>query len=288
MTTTTISETSKPAVDAPQSRRRSLFPAVMASEWTKLRSVRSTIWSLLATLGMTIGFGVLFCFAFVSRYDRLELKDRLTFDPTAQSLRGLFLAQLAIGVLGVLIVSSEYATGLIRTTLATVPQRRVVLAAKAAVFGAVALTVSMIAVFIAFFAGQAALDTQHPHGKHLGVSITDPHVLRAVLGAGAFLTIIGLLGLGIATIVRRTAGGIATLFGIVLVLPALAQALPSPWNNDVAKYLPSGIGAGLGNALFSVRPDPNRLSPGIALLVGILWVVAIYLIATLFITRRDA
>jgi ABC-2 type transport system permease protein len=257
----------------------SLLPAVMRSEWTKLRSVRSTLWSLFATFGITAGFGTLFCFAFISRYDRLDLRERLTFDPTAQSLRGLFLAQIAIGVLGVLIITSEYATGLIRTTLTAVPQRRAVLGAKAVVFGAVALVLTMISVFVAFFAGQAVLT-----GKHLGVSLGDPNVLRAVLGAGTYLTIIGLFGLAIGAILRRTAGAIATLFGVVLVLPLLAQALPSPWNDDITKYLPSGLGA----ALFSVRPDSARLSPGIALIVAIAWLVVSLTIATILITRRDA
>jgi ABC-type transport system involved in multi-copper enzyme maturation permease subunit len=237
----------------------------------------------LATFGITVGFGALFCLAFVSRYDRLGLRERLSFDPTVQSLRGLFLAQLAIGVLGVLVVSSEYATGLIRPTIAAVPQRGVLLAAKALVFGVVALTVSMVAVFAAFVSGQAVLA-----GKSLGVGIGDPHVLRAVAGAGIYLTIIGLLGLAIATIVRRTAGAIATLFGLVLVFPLLAQALPSPWNTDVVKFLPSGVGASAGAALFSVRPDSTRLSPGTALIVMIAWLIAAYAAATFAITQRDA
>jgi hypothetical protein len=281
MTATTVSPS--PDLPAAPTTARTVLPAVVSSEWTKLRSVRSTIWSLLATLGITIGFGALLCFAYVSRFDHLSLRERLTFDPTAQSLRGLFLAQLAIGVLGVLVISSEYATGLIRTTLAAVPQRRAVLAGKAVVFAAVALAVSLVAAFLAFFAGQAFLTA-----KSVGVSLGDPNVLRAVLGAAAFLTIVGLLGLGIATIVRRTAGAIATLFGLVLVLPLLAQALPSPWNDDVTKYLPSGVGSGLGAALFSVHPDPSRLSPGGALLVGVAWLAVIFAIATYSITHRDA
>ena len=113
-------------------------------------------------------------------------------------------------------------------------------------------------------------------------------MLRAVLGAGVYLTIIGLLGLAIATIVRRTAGAIATLIGLVLIAPLLAQALPSPWNTDITKFLPTGIGAGLGAALFSVRPDTNRLSPGPALLVLIAWLIAAFTVAGITITRRDA
>jgi ABC-2 type transport system permease protein len=259
--------------------RPPLLPAVMHSELTKLRSVRSTVWSLIATFGITVGFGALFSWAYINRYSSQSLSDRLTFDPTAHSLRGLFLAQLAVGVLGVLVITSEYATGLIRTTLAAVPQRRTVLAAKAVTFGAVALVVSMISVFIAFFVGQSILGA-----KNVGVTLGDPHVLRAVLGAGVYLTIVGLLGLAIGTVVRRTAGAIATLFGLVLVFPLLAQALPSPWNHDISKYLPSQ----LGEAMFSVRPNADLLSPGTALVVAAIWLIASYALATILITRRDA
>lgn len=259
--------------------RGRLLPAVVGGEWTKIRSVRSTVWSLVATFGITVGLGALFCFAYVRRYDHLGVRERLTFDPTVQSLRGLFLAQIAIGVLGVLVISAEYASGLIRTTLTAVPQRRTLLAAKGFVFGAVALVVSVVSVFVAFFVGQAVL-----HGKHLGVSLGDPHVLRAVLGAGAYLLIVGLLGLAIGAIVRRTAGAIATLFAVVLVLPLLSNALPSPWNTDIGKFLPAQLGA----ALFRVRPDNNLLSPGAALLVAVVWLVVFFAVATVLITRRDA
>jgi ABC-type transport system involved in multi-copper enzyme maturation permease subunit len=237
------------------------------------------MWSLLATFGITVGFGALLSAAYISRYDRLSPGERLTFDPTAHSLRGLFLAQLAIGVLGVLVISSEYATGMIRTTFTAVPRRRVVLVSKVLVFGAVAMAVSAASTFIAFFVGQSILNT-----KHIGVSIRDPHVLRAVLGATAYLTIIALLGLGLATIFRRTAGAIASLFGLVLVLPLLARALPSPWNDDVSKFLPGQA----GQALFSVRPNSSLLSPGSALIVCILWLAVTFTVATVLITKRDA
>jgi ABC-2 type transport system permease protein len=227
---------------------------------------------------VSVGFGLLLSFAYVARYDRLSLNERLTFDPTAHSLRGLFLAQIAIGVLGVLVVSSEYASGLIRTTMTATPQRRVVVAAKALVFGAAALVVDMAAVFVAFLGGQAVLAR-----KHIGAALGDPHVLRAILGAGVYLTIIGLLGLALASIVRRTAGAIAALFALVLVLPLLAQALPSPWNNDVTKFLPSGLGA----AMFRVRPSGDLLSPGVALVVALIWLAVAFALAAILITRRD-
>jgi ABC-type transport system involved in multi-copper enzyme maturation permease subunit len=270
----------QPSGDTPvPATRGPLLPAVMHAEWTKLRSVRSTVWSLFATIFITVGLGALFSLAFVSRYDSLGLHDKLTFDATAHSLRGLFLAQIAIGVLGVLIMSSEYATGLIRSTFAAVPQRRTVLAAKAIVFGVVALVVCMVSVFVAFFVGQAILAQ-----KSIGVGIGDPHVLRAVLGAGAYLTCVGLMGLALGAIIRRTAPAISSLFAVVLVLPLLAQALPSPWDTDVSKYLPSGLGA----AMFRVRPDSSLLSPGWAFVIAVLWAVAFFGVAAVMITRRDA
>jgi hypothetical protein len=259
--------------------RGALLPSVMRSEWTKLRSVRSTVWSLIATVVITVGLGAVFSWAYVNQYSQQTLAERLTFEPVSRSLSGLFLAQLAIGVLGVLVISSEYGTGLIRTTFTAVPQRRTVLAAKVAVFGVVALVVSMLSVFAAFLVGQAILSSQNA-----GTSLGAPSVLRAVVGAGIYLTFIALLGLGFATIVRRTAGAIGALVGLVLVFPLLAQALPSPWNHDIAKYLPSE----LGDSLFSVRSSPNHLSLGVALVFVASWLIATYTIATFLISRRDA
>jgi ABC-2 type transport system permease protein len=258
---------------------RTILVPALASEWTKLRSVRSTVWSLLATIGITVGFGALLSWAYVSRYDRISGQERLTFDPTAHSLRGLFLSQLAIGVLGVLVISSEYATGLIRPTLTAVPQRRIVLAAKSIVFGAVALTIAVVSTFAAFLVGQSILSS-----KHLGVSLSDPNVLRAVFGAAAYLVFVGLLGLGLGTILRRTAGAISTLFGLVLVLPLLALALPSPWNHDVSKMLPGQA----GQALFAVHHDVDLLSPGIGAMVCLIWIAATFALAVVRLSRRDA
>jgi ABC-2 type transport system permease protein len=277
-TTTTQPPQDTASETSPAKRAGSLFVAVSRSEWTKLRSVRSTVWSLFATFAITVGFGALLTSAYIHRYDKLALKEHLAFDPIARSLRGRFLAQLAIGALGVLVITAEYSTGLIRTTFATVPQRRVVLAAKAAVFCVTALVVSMISAFTAFFVGQGILNQ-----KHLGVSIGDPQVLRAVLGAGTYLTLIALLGLGLGTILRRTAGAITSLFALALALPLLAQSLPSPWDTDVSKYLPSE----LGNALVKTRPDTTLLSPGTALIVAVAWLTATFTIATILLTRRD-
>lgn len=274
-----MTATTTPLALPPRARPTDMITATLTSEWTKLRTVRSTIWSLLATVGITIGLGTLFSAAIVSRWDHLDAIERLRFDGTARSLSGIFLAQLAIGVLGVLVVGSEYTTGMIRTTFAATPQRKTVIAAKAMVLGAVALIVGLVASFIAFGIGQSILKT-----KHVGASIADPGVVRAVCGAGIYLTAVALLGFGIATIVRRTPGAIAALFGIVLVLPLLARALPSPWDNDVSKLLP----ASAGESLFSVRSAPDILTPGRAALVLAVWVAVVMVGAFIATARRDA
>jgi hypothetical protein len=266
-------------VDAPRMPAGGTLGPALRSEATKLRSVRSTVWTLVVTVVATIGIGTLLSVARVSRWDHLSLRERLTIDPTAISLRGVFLAQLAIGVLGVLVISAEYSTGMIRTTLTAMPHRRTLLLAKAAVFTVVAFVVSTVAAFIAFFAGQSVLA-----GKHADVALSDPGVLRAVLGAGVYLTLIGLLGLALATLLRRTAGAIATLFGLVLVLPALVDALPSPWNTDVGKLLPINA----GRAMFTVRPNSDLLSPAGGLLALVVTVAVVLVVALVAFERRDA
>jgi ABC-type transport system involved in multi-copper enzyme maturation permease subunit len=252
---------------------------VVASEATKLRSVRSTVWTLLVAAAATVGIGAVFCLAEVARWNRLSLHARAAFDPTLQSLNGIVFAQLAIGVLGVLMISSEYGTGLIRTTLSAVPRRGIVLGSKTIVFAAVVFGVALTSCFAAFGVGQAILT-----GKGIGVSLGDPGTLRAVAGAGVYLTAIGLIGLALGTLLRRTAAAIAALVGIVLVLPTLTHALPSPWGTDVTKYLPSQA----GQAIFSVRHTSDLLHPwaGAAVLVG--YVAAALITAAFVFIHRDS
>jgi ABC-2 type transport system permease protein len=257
----------------------SIFGATLRSEWTKFRSVRSTVWTLLAAAVATIGLGAGLCAAYVSRYDQLAADERLRFDPLSFNLRGLFLAQLAIGVLGVLVISSEYTTGMIRSTFAAVPQRRAVVAAKSLVFVTVAFVVGTAACFGAFFAGQSILAS-----KHLNVGLGDPGVVRAIIGGGAYLALIGLLALSLGTLLRRTAGAIAALFGLVLVLPQLVSALPSPWGTDIPKYLPSEA----GQAMLGIRQHTDLLSPGAGFAVLLAWAAAAVGLALFAINRRDA
>ncbi len=290
--------TTTPAPAAPASPQRttgaptgSLWGAVLASETTKLRTVRSTVWTLFVTAILTVGIGSLITLARVSRWNDLSFHDKLTFDPTSFSLRGVFLAQLAIGVLGVLIVSSEYTSGMIRTTFAAVPQRRVVLYSKAIVFAVVAYIATAIACLAAFLISQAIFaGTLLPTGGHVGQSLTSPGALRSVLLAAFYLTVVGIMGLCLGSLMRRTAGAIATLFGIVFVLPLLTTALPSPWDTNVGKYLPSGAGV----ATFTTKPGgigaarmSDVLHPGAGFLVLVGYAAFALLVAGFALTRRD-
>jgi ABC-2 type transport system permease protein len=277
----------------------------MAAEWTKMWSVRSTMWTLVATGVAVVGLSALS----TGTRSATDIVD----DPTRLSLIGVFLGQLIFGVLGVLVMSAEYGTGTIRATLAAIPRRPVVLAAKVIVFGGVALVVSEVFTFVAFAMGQAILSARHAvgaqailaqHAHQLGVkvppivkslvsssgsaSLGQPGVLRAVVGAGLYLTVLGLLALGLATIIRHTAGAISAFVGIVLVLPLIVEALPASINDAIARYLPANIGL----VLFSTNGVPDHVGPafspwtGFALLV--LYAVIVLGLGCWVLVRRDA
>lgn len=258
----------------------SVFAAAARAEWTKLRTVRSTMWSLLVTVAIIVGLGALFCAARVSRWDRLDPAELRRFDPAGFSLNGLFLAQLAIGVLGVLVMSSEYATGQIRATLGATPQRTLVLAAKVLVFAAVTFVVGLAACFTAFFIGQSIFSA-----KHAQAALGDPDVLRAVIGGALYLTVLGALGIGLGTILRRTAGAIAALVSLLLILPILASFLPTPWNDDITKYLPGQA----GGEIFRVIPrSANALAPWTCFAVFAAYALISLVIGAVLLTKRDA
>jgi ABC-2 type transport system permease protein len=261
------------------------FSNVLRSEWTKLRSVRSTYWTLLVAIFLTIGLGALGA-AFVPNHFRG--RDAATFNATRLSLSGVNLAQIAIGVLGVLVITNEYGTGMIRATLSAVPQRRLVLAAKGVVFAATALVVGLLASFAAFFVTQAILSGEHPAafaGRQLQASISDPGVFRAVAGGGLYLAALGLLGLGLGAIIRVSAGAISALFGVLFVLPIFsAAALPQSWQNTINPYLPLNA----GGDIFKARLDSGDLGPWSGLGVFCIYVAVALAVGCVVITRRDA
>ena len=251
---------------------------VLRSEWTKLRSVRSTRWSLIAALGLTIGIAVLATAVFRNHWASMSIGDRAGFHPLELNLAGVQLAQLAIGVLGVLVVTAEYSTGMIRASMTAVPRRLPVLWGKAVVFGLTTLALSVPAVLVAFFAGQSVLAGGGI--PHLGLH--DPGVTRAVLGAGLYLCMVGLFGLGIGAILRNTAGGIATFAGAMFVLPPLMNVLPSAWNSAASPYLPLAA----GQAVMSLGGS-DHLAPwtGFALFCG--YAGAALAVAAVLLRRRD-
>jgi hypothetical protein len=224
---------------------------VLRAEWTKLRTQPAAFWTLLSAVILVIGFGIGYSLLRVARPPHGSAAIA-SFDPAAISLSGVQLAQIAVGVLGVLLITSEYSTGLIRTTFAAVPRRLPVLWGKATLVTVAVAAVSLPAAFAAFLGGQSILSHQH-----LSVPLSGPGVVRAVIGSALYLAVIGLLGLGLGAIIRNAAGGVASLFGVLYGLPLAAGFLPGTWAPDVTKYLP----ATAGQAVTAVQPDPTLLQP---------------------------
>jgi len=247
---------------------RAVLPDLVRSEWSKFRTVRSTYWSLLAAVAAMIGLGAIISAA--------QSGHQPGFDPVSTSLSGVLLAQLAVGVLGALFVTSEYSTGMIRTTFIAAPQRRSVIGAKAAVFAAAALVVGTVTSLVTFLVGQSVL-------SHHGVSLTSPGALRSVFGVGLYLALLGVFAVGLATIIRSTAGAIAAIFGLILVVPAIAQALPTSIRDSVDKFLPGNA----GQAIFHTIRDTSTLSPWTGLGVFALYAAAALATGLVLVKRRD-
>jgi ABC-2 type transport system permease protein len=254
-------------------RRRVTQAKVVRSEWTKFRTQPSTAWSLLATVALIVGFGVLYSLVRVTRPPRSPA-EVASFDPTAIGLAGVQLAQIAIGILGVLLVTSEYATGMIRTSMVAVPRRLPVLWGKAIVVGLTAPLLFVPATFATFLVSQSVLSREQ-----LGTSLHQPGVARAVLGSALYLTAVGLLGLGLGALLRNTAGAIASLFGLQIVV----GFLPASVADKVSRYLPTPAGVAVTN----VRPDPASLPPWTGFGLFCLYTVILLGLAAWLLRRRD-
>jgi ABC-2 type transport system permease protein len=235
---------------------------VVVSEWTKFRSLRSTMYTLLAAVVLTIGIGAIFSAVTASQYHTLSAADKAAFNPISTSLRGISFAVVAFGVLGVLLMSSEYSTGMIRASLTVVARRLPVLWAKLAVFAGAIFSVSLVASFISFFLGQALLSSHH-----LSVAITAPGAVRSVIGAALYVTVAGMIGVALGGLLRNTAAGISTFAAVFFVIPSLTALLPASVSDHLSKYLPSNAGEVLWGETLGVK---NVLSPwtGFAVLCG--------------------
>lgn len=251
---------------------------VLVSEWTKLRSLRSTMYALLATFLLTMGLGVLAGAITASRWSTLSAGDKASFSALSTSLLGVEIGILAIGVLGVLVVTAEYSTGMVRSTFAAVPKRLPVLWGKVGVYSAVALAVSVPATLIAFFGAQAFLSSEH-----IEIAFSHGGVPRAVLGAALYLCLGGLFGLGLGAILRNTAAGISTFVAIMFVIPPLVEILPSSLSNPIEPYLPSRA----GQAITKIGPEPHMLSPWVGLAVFAGYTALSVAVAAFLLVKRD-
>ena len=279
--------TSAPTLDRPPAtiedrrtrpRGRVTQARVVRSEWIKLYSLRSTRYALLATAVLTVGLGLIASAITVSRWSTMSLVDKATFDPLNTSLLGVRFGVLAIGVLGVLLITGEYTTGMIRSTMTAVPTRLPVLWAKTGVYGLVALVITLPVAVIAFFAGQAILS-----GQHIEIAFSHAGVPVAVRGAAGYLTLVGLFAMGLGAILRNTAAGIAAFAGIMFVIPPLIAILPSSIADSITPYLPSNA----GQAMMQIGHHANTLSPGAGLAVLAAYVVAVIAAGALLLKRRD-
>jgi ABC-2 type transport system permease protein len=250
-------------------------------EWLKLRTVRTPRWIGLVLVVSIIGIGIAILSYYPGHWSHLSAASKAQFDPTNDGFAGMAMGQLAIGIAGVLVFTSEYSSGSIRSTLAAIPRRRLLLTAKAITFGLAALVIGELTCLAAFGIGQyLVLRAPAPHA-----SLADPTALRAVLMIGAYVALIGLLGLGIGAIVRHAAGGIALVVGVVFVVPLVLQAFPASVKDSVGQYLPMLIAE---NSISTVKPIAYSLSPWTGMLMLCLYAAVALAAGGWVLARRDA
>ncbi|WP_326781327.1 ABC transporter permease [Streptomyces longwoodensis] len=251
---------------------------VVRSEWTKIRSVASTVWTLSLAVVVTIALGMLISALSKNEFDSMSRRDRLSFDPTFISFAGMSLGQLAMIVFGVLVVSNEYSTGMIRTSLAAVPQRASFLLSKVAVATGLALLVSLATSFAAFFLGQAML------GSHRA-QIGDPGVLRAVIGGGLYMTLIAVFSMGVATMLRSPMLSLGILMPFFFLISNILGNVSA--TKKVGRYLPDQAGSKIMQVVTPLDDD-TPYGPWGGLGIMALWVLAALLGGLLLLKKRDA
>jgi ABC-type transport system involved in multi-copper enzyme maturation permease subunit len=234
---------------------------LMRAEWIKLRSLRSTKWTLFALVVTTVGLGALISAETAAHWNHTSLIDKRIWDPTNNSLAGTAFGELAVAVLGVLAITAEYSSGTIRSSVAAAPRRTPLLLAKGLVFGGVSLAIGEVISFASYFIGQA-LFSGHAPISHIG----DPGVIRAVAMTGGYLALVCVMALGIGVLLRHTAGAIASLVGLLIVLPSVFSALPAGVQDAVERFMPEQIAASSTGA---VLPEAHYFGPwtGLGLLV---------------------
>ncbi|MFF4806406.1 ABC transporter permease [Streptomyces sp. NPDC001351] len=255
---------------------------VLRSEWAKLWTLRSTWITLAVGLVLLISFGVIAAAQYGSGSgldDGGPGGDLSNSDALGLSLFGISVAQMAFGILGVLVTAGEYSTGMIRSTLAAVPRRLPVLWSKATDYGLVTFALGTIGAVVAFLIGNQLVS-----GTEAELSLSDSGVVRSLLGAGLYLGLIGVIGTALGALLRSVAGGIAALVGLLMLVPGLTSLLPNSWEDDVSKFLPSNA----GESLYSLTHDAASLSAGGALVVLLGWTALALAGAAYRLKRADA
>ncbi|MDO0911703.1 ABC transporter permease [Streptomyces sp. DT2A-34] len=251
---------------------------VIRSEWTKIRSVASTVWTLSLAVVVTIALGMLISGLSANEFDNMSERDRLSFDPTFISFAGMTLGQLAMIVFGVLVVSNEYSTGMIRTSLAAVPRRGTFLFSKIAVATGLALVVGMATSFVTFFLGQAML------GEHKA-AIGDPGVLRAVIGGGLYMTLIAMFSMGVAAMLRSPMLSLGILMPFFFLISNILGNVPA--TEKIGRYLPDQAGSKIMQVVTPVDDD-TPYGPWGGLGIMVLWVIAALAGGYATLRKRDA
>jgi ABC-2 type transport system permease protein len=284
MSVTPVASDYVAGTDQPWQGKRAGFGHDMLAEWTKIRSVRSTLWTLIIAIIVIVGFTALITWVVTANWNGTNSGPRdarAISDPTSIIYGvAIYLGQLAIAVLGVLVVTTEYSTGVIRASLLAVPRRYTMLAAKVAVFILVMFVLAEVMAFGSFFVGQAILHS------HVSVSLSDHDVLRATFGAGLYLVAFGLFSLAIGVLIRHTAGAISVAVCVAFVLPILTGLLPdTSFFNHLNAYLPEQA----GSQVYLVRPvGVPLLSAWQGYGVLCIWAVVLLGIGAYLFNRRDA
>src|SRR5215472_9637893 len=265
----------------PTASGRAGLRGALLSEWTKIRSVRSTYWTLIALVLVSIGLGAAISAGAAGELN-LHPQHKIGFDPTQVSLFAFFeLGQLVIAVLGAMVITSEYSTGMIRTSLTAQPRRATVFAAKALVFGAIALVVSFVISFVAFFLGQALFAS-----TGIGATLSEPHVLQAVIGSALIVALVAMFSFGLGAIFRHTAASITTAIGVMFVLPIIIHIMPDSWQQEIIRWLPSSAGEVLTTTVGA--PPPYHFAPWGQFAVTAAWAVAAVVAGAILFRKRDA
>lgn len=284
MTTTT------PPLTHPSQRAHSTsltFGGVLRSEWIKLRSLRSTTWSYLIVIAISLGMALIMSLSMVSDMNGGADASGMPADGQVSlivqsSVFGVFFGQLVAGVLGVLIISGEYTTGMIRSTLTAVPKRLPALAAKAIVLFVTTFLVGLVANLGAFLVASVVFS-----GVDVSASLLDPAVFLPILGGALYLALVSVFALGVGTMLRSSAGGIAAVLGVMLLLPTVLQMIPAEWAHDLIPYLISSAGLGIFTST-TAEPAGDALGAWLSLLIVLAWMGASIAGAAVLLKRRDA